>query len=70
MSNPFLKITKLGKFGILILKQSDKGAFFTASPLSVVISTQGLLFIIRFLIINNLIDVKIIEGILEEYHSG
>ena len=63
-----LKVTKLLN-SILVLKQTDGSEFFTASSNSIVIGIRNLSSILHFLIMNDIIDHQIIEGILEEYHS-
>lgn len=71
MSNlPYLKIARLAKLNTLVLKQSQNNSFFITSQNGIVISISSLMFIIKFLIMNNIIDYKVLEGILEEYHSA
>ena len=67
---PSLKIARLAKLNTLVMKQSQNNTFFISTQNGIVISIPALMFIIRFLILNNLIDSKVIEGILEEYHSS
>jgi hypothetical protein len=69
-NQPSLKITRLARLNTLILKQSENSTFFISSQNGIVIGIPSLLFIIRFLILNNIIDYRTLEGILEEYHSS
>lgn len=65
-----LKITRLPKTNTLIIKQEDGNNFFTGSRKCLVITVPSYIFILSFLVQNNLIDHQILEGILEDYHTG
>lgn len=64
-----LTVTKIPHLNTLVIKQ--KGIpFFISTKDSVVIDIVGLSFIIKFLVINNIISHKILEGILDEFYSA
>jgi len=64
-----LTVTKLPS-NILVIKQTDGYDFFLSSESSLVISVGTLSFIIKFLVDNGFMSCKVLEGILEEYHSS
>jgi len=64
-----LTVTKLPN-STLIIKQTDGYDFFLSSESSIVISVGVLSFIIKFLVDNNFMSEKVLEGILEEYNSS
>jgi len=62
-----ISIKKIGNN--LILKQKS-GRFFISTRDSFIISIQKLAVILKFLIINNYMSVKVLEGIVEEYYMN
>jgi hypothetical protein len=54
----------------LVLKQQDGRDFFIAAGDSIVIPIESLSFILLFLLKNDFISQKVLEGILEEYNSS
>ena len=69
MKNPRLKVIKLPGKMPLVIKQEAGGGFFLTSRDSIIIDISGLSMIIKFLIDNGIMSPKVLEGILEEYHS-
>jgi len=67
-SHTRLRVTKLTP-NTLVLQQLDGSNFFTASNGSIVIGISRLTEIIKFLVDHCLLDYRVLEGILEEYHS-
>jgi len=65
-----LKITRLPKTNTLIIKQEDGNDFFIGSRNCLVINIPSYIFILHFLVQNNLMDHQTLEGILEDYHTG
>jgi hypothetical protein len=65
-----LKMSRIPKLNTIVIRQDSERAFFIASPTSIVVSVDTLSFIIKFLTDNGYIDHEVLEGILEEYHSG
>jgi hypothetical protein len=65
-----LKITRLPKTNTLIIKQEDGNGFFVGSRNCLVINIPSLIFILNFLVKNELIEHQVLEGILEDYHTG
>ena len=67
---PALTITRLPGGRPLVIKQEDGASFFITSKNSIIIDVSGLSFLVKFLVKNDIISYKILEGILEEYHSA
>jgi hypothetical protein len=66
---PSLTVTKIPHLNTVVIKQRGKH-FFISTRDSIVIDVPGLSFLIKFLVINNIISYRILEGILDEYHSS
>jgi len=64
-----LTVTKIPHLNTIVIKQRN-GQLFVSTRDSVVIDIPGLAFIIKFLVMNNIISYRILEGILDEYHSS
>ncbi|HAQ02986.1 TPA: hypothetical protein DCQ22_03795 [Candidatus Nomurabacteria bacterium] len=65
-----LKITRLPKTNTLIVKQEGGNDFFVGSRNCLVINIPSYIFILQFLVQNNLVPHQVLEGILEDYHTG
>jgi len=65
---PKVKILKIPKLNTLVIKQYD-GQFFVTDKNSIVIDVFGLASILKFMVFNKLLSHKVLEGILEEFHS-
>lgn len=63
-----LTVTKLPHINTIVIKQKGR-RFFISTQDSVVIDVAGLSFLIKFLVVNNIISHRILEGILEEYRG-
>jgi hypothetical protein len=68
MEESSLKITRLPHIDTIVIKQRGR-RFFISTKDSIVIDSNGLEIIIRFLVMNNMIDHKILERILDEYRQ-
>jgi hypothetical protein len=64
-----LKISKIVEMNTLIIKQFEGHDFFISSKDHIVIPIPSLVFILKFLIENEYMSYKTLEGLLEEYHS-
>ena len=64
-----LTITRIPKINTIVIKQ-EGGKFFLASPNSIIIDIVGLSYILKFLVTNNIMSVKVLEGVLSEYYSS
>ena len=64
-----LTVTKLPN-STLVIKQTEGYDFFLSSESSIVMSVGVLSFILKFLVDNNFMSPKVLEGILEEYNSS
>jgi hypothetical protein len=65
-----LKITRLPKTNTLIIKQEDGNDFFVGSRNCLVINIPSYVFILNFLVKNEILDHQVLEGIMEDYHTG
>jgi hypothetical protein len=54
----------------LVIKKNQESALFIATPDSIIISRESLILILNYLMKHDLLDVRIIQGILEEAHTG
>ena len=64
-----LTVTKIPHLNTMVIKQTGK-QFFISTRDSIVIDVPGLAFIIKFLIMNNIVSYRVLEGILDEYYSA
>ena len=63
-----LKIINLKKHNSVSIQQEDEHYFITSGN-GIVISIQTLAHIINYLVQNNIMSFKVLEGILEEYNT-
>ena len=63
-----LRVTKIPNMNIIVIKQSG-GNFFVSTKDSILIDIFGLSSILKFLLFSGMMSPKVIEGILEEFHS-
>ena len=63
-----LKIINLKKHNSVSIQQEDEYYFITSGN-GIVISIQTLAHIINYLVQNNIMSFKVLEGILEEYNT-
>lgn len=63
-----LSIIKLPNSSTLVIKQRD-GNFFLTSRDSIIIDTFGLSTLLKFLVMNDVMSVKVLEGIVGEYYD-
>lgn len=54
----------------LVMKKNQESALFIATPDSIIISRESLILILNYLIKHDLLDARIVQGILEEAHTG
>ena len=64
-----LQVTKVSPFNFLILHQEEERTFFVGTPDKIIISIPTLASILKFLLNNDLMSPKVLEGILSEHHS-
>jgi hypothetical protein len=62
-----LIVQKIDKINSLVLRQEGGNGFFIAADNSIIITIKTLAYIIQFLVNNNYMSSKVLEGILEEY---
>lgn len=70
MEQPRITITRIPYMNILVIKKKGDGNFFVSTRDSIVIDIPGLAFIIKFLVMNRILNVKILEGIVEDYRDA
>jgi len=64
-----LTVRVIPKVNTLVITQTEGQEFFVSTKDNIVISISNLAAILSFLVKNNYISYKVLEGILEEYHS-
>lgn len=52
----------------IVLKQENGRDFFISTPDSIIISVPKLSAILKFLLLNGFVSVKVLEGIVQEYY--
>lgn len=67
-NRPKLSVTKIPKLNTLVIKQRG-GNFFIASQDAIVIEIGMLSQLLKFMLNNGILSHKVLEGVLEEYHS-
>lgn len=63
-----LTITPIPKINTIVIKQ-EGGKFFLASANSIIIDIVGLSYILKFLVTNHIMSVKVLEAIVDEYRN-
>jgi hypothetical protein len=61
-----LVVTKLPLLNTLVLRELDGKDYFIAASNSIIITPQSLATILKFLVINNFLDIKVLEGVIQE----
>jgi hypothetical protein len=61
-----LNVTRIPYLNTLVIKQVG-GRFFISTQDSIVIDVPGLSFLIKFLVMSDLLSYRVLEGILDEY---
>lgn len=64
-----LDILRLAGGNTLVIKKSPSSSFFITTKDSVIIGTDGFIFLLNFLVKNGFIHQSILEGILEEANT-
>ncbi len=64
-----LDILRLAGGNTLVIKKSPSSNFFITTKDSVIIGTDGFIFLLNFLVKNDFIHESILEGILEEANT-
>ena len=55
-------------FNNLVLRQEGGQQFFISTTDSIIISIPKLSTILKFLVLNNFMSIKVLEGIVQEYY--
>lgn len=63
-----LKITKLSGLDTFVIRQRGRDVFISTKD-SIIIDSAGLGIILEFLVMNNMLDTRILERILNEYDN-
>jgi hypothetical protein len=53
----------------LVIKNEDGRGLFISTVNSLIISIGNLATLLRFLVFNNFLSVKVLEGLIEEYYT-
>lgn len=65
-----IEITKLGKVNTIVIKQTGDERHFISTNNSVIIQVSTLAMLLKHMLKFNMISPKLLEGLLEEYHSS
>jgi hypothetical protein len=65
-----LTILLLAGTDTIVIRKQDKSSVFITTPDSIIISRDSLILLLNFLMKRNILDIKVIEGLLEEAHTG
>lgn len=69
MSNK-LTIHRLPNTSILVIKKiGESNTFFTTTTDSIIISKEGVITLVNFMLKNGFLDERVVRGLLEEYHT-
>jgi hypothetical protein len=64
-----MTVKYLKPLNTLVIKNEGGRGLFTSTNNSIIISIPSLATLLKFLIFNGFLSVKVIEGILEEYYT-
>ena len=64
-----IEIQYLPGVNTLIIKKEANDRFFSSNSTTLVINLQSLSYLISVLVKKNILNPKVLEGILEEYYS-
>lgn len=69
MKKDSVLVTVLPNADTIVIKKSSDSRVFILTDDSIIIGKDTLIMILRYLLLNNIINHKIIEGLLEEIHT-
>lgn len=69
LSKNKLSILSLAGTDTLIIRKQKDSNFFITAPDSIIISKDSLIMLVNFLVTNNFLSPKVIEGIIEESYT-
>ena len=64
-----LEISKLKGVNVIVIKRTQGNEFFMTTPDSIIIGMSEFAMLLNYLVKSDIVSYKILEGILEEYHS-
>ena len=64
-----LTITRVPTVNMLVLRQEDGRDFFISTKDSIIISPSSLAFILKFMLDNDFLSPKVLEGVLVEHNT-
>lgn len=64
-----LQVTKIPHMNTIVIKQIGDKRFFVSTQDSIVIDIFGLSSILKFLLFSGMLSVRVLEGLVEEFHS-
>jgi len=64
-----LTVTRIEHLNTVVIKQLEGKGCFISAPDAIVISIPNLAYILHFMVMNDYMSPKVLEGILEEYYS-
>jgi hypothetical protein len=64
-----LTVTKIPKIDTIVIRELDGKDIFIAVSNTIIITPFNLARILKFLVINNFLNIKVLEGVVEEVRS-
>jgi len=69
MNKDTISITALPGTDTLVIRKNSDSRVFILTDDSIIIGKDTLVVLLKYMMINNMINYKIIEGLLEEVHT-
>jgi hypothetical protein len=64
-----IKVLALSGSDTLVIRKVGESKFFITTPDSIIIGRDGFVTLLNFLVSNNFINHKVLEGIIEQYNT-
>ena len=64
-----ITVSSIPQLSTLVIKQMDGRDFFISTQDSIIITTQSLAYLLKFLLENGFLSYRVLEGVLEDYHT-
>lgn len=64
-----IQVSKIPSMNLIIIKQDGGSDFFISSNNAMIISVSSLAYLLKFLAENDYINIKVLEGIVEDVRN-
>jgi len=68
--NKYVKVMKLENLNTLVIKDEGNKFFTVTAPNNLIISIPHLSYLLKYLLLTDVISPKLIEGVLGEYYNA